>query len=102
MTEKVKQFSNRFVQTICDVKIYSGFEKAPAKGKGFRLFDGAILKNFSHLAIEEEGSLSNFISREHFFTIAYFKVIKNTKNMKELILFQSNNKYLFMGYNQLK
>lgn len=29
-----------------DVKIYSGFEKAPAKGKGPGLFGGAVIKIF--------------------------------------------------------
>ena len=29
-----------------DVKIYSSFEKAPAKGKGPGLFGGAVIKNF--------------------------------------------------------
>lgn len=63
VTEKMKQFSNDFLQTISDVdgfilknrspscgtrdvKIYSGFEKAPVKGKGSGLFGGAVIKNF--------------------------------------------------------
>ncbi|MGN5653076.1 YbgA family protein [Bacillus sp. Brlt_9] len=123
VTGKMEQFSNDFLQTIpdvdgfilknrspsCgtrDVKIYSGFEKAPAKGKGSGLFGGAVIKKFSHLPIEEEGRLSNFIIREHFFTrlftIAYYKMIKPNKNMKELVSFQSDNKYLFMAYNQVR
>ena len=89
-----------------DVKIYSGFEKAPAKGKGSGLIWRSSSKKFSHLPIEEEGRLSNFIIREHFFTrlftIAYYKMIKHNKNMKDLVSFQSDNKYLFMAYNQVK
>ena len=89
-----------------DVKIYSGFEKGPVKGKGTGLFGGAVIKKFSHLPIEEEGRLSNFIIREHFFTrlftIAHYKMIKHTKNIKELVAFQSDYKYLFMAYNQVK
>ncbi|MBP0758743.1 MULTISPECIES: YbgA family protein [Bacillus] len=123
LTEKMEQFSNEFLQTLSDVdgfilknrspscgtrdvKIYSGFEKAPAKGKGPGLFGGAVVKKISHLPIEEEGRLSNFIIREHFFTrlftIAYYKMIKRNKNMKDLVSFQSDNKYLFMAYNQVK
>ncbi|EJR62592.1 hypothetical protein IIO_02523 [Bacillus cereus VD115] len=121
VTEKMEQFSNKFLQTLphidgfilknrspsCgtrDVKIYSSLEKGPVKGTG--LFGGAVIKNFSHLPIEEEGRLSNFIIREHFFTrlftIAHYKMIKQTKNMKELVSFQSDYKYLFMAYNQVK
>ncbi|EEL70703.1 hypothetical protein bcere0026_23120 [Bacillus mycoides] len=123
VTEKMEQFSNAFLQTLpevdgfilknrspscgtCDVKIYSSFEKGPVKGKGTGLFGGAVIKNFSHLPIEEEGRLSNFIIREHFFTrlftIAHYKMIKHTKNIKELVAFQSDYKYLFMAYNQVK
>ena len=29
-------------------------------------------------------------------------MIKHNKNMKELVSFQSDNKYLFMAYNQVK
>lgn len=63
VTEKMEQFSNDFLQTLSDVdgfilknrspscgtrdvKIYSSFEKAPAKGKGPGLFGGAVIKNF--------------------------------------------------------
>ncbi|MDC2864484.1 MULTISPECIES: YbgA family protein [unclassified Bacillus (in: firmicutes)] len=123
LTEKMQQFSNVFLSSIpdvdgfilknrspsCgtrDVKIYAGLGKAPTKGKGVGLFGSAVLARFSHLAIEEEGRLSNFIIREHFltqlFTIAHFKALKKNKNMKALIEFQSDQKYLFMAYNQTK
>lgn len=63
VTEKMNEFSNAFLQTLpevdgfilknrspsCgtrDVKIYSGFEKGPVKGKGTGLFGGAVIKNF--------------------------------------------------------
>ncbi|KEK22427.1 YbgA family protein [Bacillus gaemokensis] len=123
MTEKMKQFSDQFLSALpdvdgfilknrspsCgtrDVKIYSGYERAPVKGKGAGLFGSAVLKNFSQAAIEEEGRLSNFIIREHFFTrlftTAHFKTIKHKKSLKELVSFQSDHKYLFMAYNQMK
>ncbi|CAM4248870.1 hypothetical protein BAMA_06490 [Bacillus manliponensis] len=123
VTKKMKLFSERFLSSLShvdgfilknrspscgtrDVKIYTGLEKSPSKGKGSGLFGGAVLEKFSHLAIEEEGRLSNFTIREHFFTklftIAYFKTVKKNKNMQELIHFQSDNKYLFMAYNQTK
>ena len=123
LTEKMQRFSNVFLSTLpdvdgfilknrspsCgtrDVKIYAGLGKAPTKGKGAGLFGSAVLAEFSHLAIEEEGRLSNFIIREHFltqlFTIAHFKTLKKNKSMKALVEFQSDHKYLFMAYNQKK
>ncbi|HDX9589955.1 TPA: DUF523 and DUF1722 domain-containing protein [Bacillus pseudomycoides] len=123
LTEKMQQFSDLFLSSLpdvdgfilknrspsCgtrDVKIYAGLGKAPTKGKGAGLFGSAVLARFSHLAIEEEGRLSNFIIREHFltqlFTLAHFKTLKKNKNMKVLVEFQSNHKYLFMAYNQTK
>ncbi|WP_026590836.1 YbgA family protein [Bacillus sp. UNC437CL72CviS29] len=123
VTEKMKSFSNQFLGSLpdvdgfilknrspsCgtrDVKIYTGYEKSPVKEKGAGLFGSAVLKEFSHIAIEEEGRLSNFIIREHFFTrlftIANFKILKHNRNLKDLIHFQSDNKYLFMAYNQVK
>ncbi|MDM5188756.1 DUF523 and DUF1722 domain-containing protein [Bacillus sp. DX4.1] len=123
VTEKMKHFSEEFLSSLpdvdgfilknrspsCgtrDVKIYTGFEKAPAKGKGAGLFGGTVLEKFSHVAVEEEGRLSNFIIREHFFTrlftIAHFKTLKENKSMEELVSFQSDHKYLFMAYNQTK
>lgn len=123
LTEKMQQFSNVFLSSLpdvdgfilknrspsCgtrDVKIYAGLGKAPTKGKGAGLFGSAVLARFSHVAIEEEGRLSNFIIREHFltqlFTIAHFKTLKKNKNMKALVEFQSDHKYLFMAYNQTK
>lgn len=123
VTEKMKHFSERFLSSLSnidgfilknrspscgtrDVKIYTGLEKSPSRGKGSGLFGGAVLERFSYLAVEEERRLSNFVIREHFFTrvftTAYFKVVKKHKSMKELVDFQSDNKYLFMAYNQTK
>ncbi|PDY46800.1 YbgA family protein [Bacillus pseudomycoides] len=123
VTERMQRFSDQFLSTLLDVdgfilknrspscgtrdvKIYTGYDKSPVKEKGAGLFGGAVLKKFSHIAVEEEGRLSNFIIREHFFTrlftIAHFKRIKHNKNLKELVSFQSDHKYLFMAYNQVK
>jgi uncharacterized protein YbgA (DUF1722 family)/uncharacterized protein YbbK (DUF523 family) len=89
---------------IRDVKIYSGLQKAPVIGKGSGLFGGAVEGKYSSLAIEEEGRLSNYTLREHFFiklfTFAEFRLIKKDEHYKGLISFHSKNKYLFMAYNQ--
>lgn len=120
-TERMKTFVSSFLTSIkevdgfvlksrspsCgvkDVKIYSGSKKgmSATKGKGF--FGGAVTEAFPHLPVEDEGRLTNFRIREHFltklFTLVGFRQIKRAKSMKELVGFQTENKYLLMAYNQ--
>ncbi len=89
-----------------DVRIYTGVEKAPVKEKGKGLFGGNVLEEYGNLAIEEEGRLSNFTIREHFltklYTLASFRILKGDPTIQKLIQFQSQNKYLFMAYNQTR
>ncbi|MGM7703181.1 YbgA family protein [Pseudalkalibacillus sp. Hm43] len=89
-----------------DVRIYTGVEKAPVKEKGTGLFGGNVLNEYGNLAIEEEGRLSNFTIREHFLTKLYtltsFRILKGDPSIQKLIQFQSQNKYLFMAYNQTR
>jgi uncharacterized protein YbgA (DUF1722 family)/uncharacterized protein YbbK (DUF523 family) len=88
---------------IKDVKLYKGTGKLPAmSSKSVGLFGNAVLEKFNSLAIEEEGRLTNLHIREHFlsklYTFAKFRQLPVI--MRELIKFHSNNKYLFMSYNQ--
>ena len=89
---------------IKDVKAYRGSEKAmpAAKAKGF--FGGAVMERLPHLAIEDEGRLTNFSIREHFLTKLYtlgrFRTLKKEESMRELVRFQTENKSLLMAYNQ--
>ncbi|MCM8711589.1 DUF523 and DUF1722 domain-containing protein [Clostridium sp. SYSU_GA19001] len=89
---------------IKDVKIFLGKENTSGSVKGSGLFAKAVLEKFSEKAIEEEGRLTNFKIREHFLTKLFlfyrFRQIKKSNSMAELIKFQSDNKYLFMAYNQ--
>lgn len=89
-----------------DVRIYTGVEKAPVKEKGSGLFGGKVLEEYGNLAIEEEGRLTNFTIREHFltklYTLAAFREMKENPTIQKLIQFQSENKYLFMAYNQIR
>lgn len=120
-TDKMNHFTNSFLDSLdevdgfilksrspsCgtkDVKVYASSEKGMAvrRGKGF--FAGSVLERFSHLAIEDEGRLTNFRIREHFltkaFTLARFRRVKGSRSMGELVKFQTENKLLLMAYNQ--
>jgi uncharacterized protein YbgA (DUF1722 family)/uncharacterized protein YbbK (DUF523 family) len=121
-TDKMVSFSKDFVNKLenidgfilksrspsCgfkDVKLYSGIGKIPAiSTKSVGLFAQEVLNNFSHLAIEDEGRLTNLQLREHFLTKIYtsaeFRHLPHT--MKALVDFHASNKYLFMAYNQAK
>lgn len=89
---------------VKDVKIFNTIEKAPAVAKGAGMFAHEVLKRFNHLAIEDEGWLTNFRIREHFltrlFAQANFRHVAQTGKMADLVKFHSNNKYLLMAYNQ--
>ena len=90
---------------IKDVKIYPGSGKvASLSGSGIGLFGNQILNTFPHLPVEDEGRLTNFRIREHFFTRIYllYDFFRLTLKMKDLINFHTRNKYLFMAYNQSK
>lgn len=87
-----------------NVKIYPKMEKSSSVAKGPGFFGKAILEKFSYLAIEDERRLLNPRIKEHFltklFTIASFKGVKKSGSIKELVKFQSENKYLLTAYNQ--
>lgn len=88
-----------------DVKLYSGIGKIPAiSTKSVGLFAQEVFKTYGHLAIEDEGRLTNLQIREHFltriYTLAEFRHLPRT--MKDLVDFHASNKYLFMAYNQTK
>lgn len=90
---------------IKDVKVYKSHGKSnivPKKVKGY--FGRAVCDEFPEIAIEDEGRLTNFSIREHFFTRIYthalFREVKSKNSINELIKFHSECKYLFMAYSQ--
>lgn len=92
---------------IKDVKVYKDIGKTPCvNSKAIGMFGRLIMENFEKEIFEDEGRLTNFTLREHFYTViflrAQFKKIKKNKKMKELVEFHSNNKYLFMAYSQIQ
>ena len=124
-TDKMQNFSDDFLDKIdisslegavlksrspsCgikDVKVYNTFGKSsPASKKSKGIFAKTLLDRFDHLAVEDEGRLTNYDIREHFltriFTLAEFKDVKSKKSLKDLIKFHSENKYLLMVYSQV-
>ena len=86
-----------------DVKTYLNTGKAPSTGDKTSGFFGRAMEGLD-VALEDEGRLSNYNIREHFLTRIYtlsdFDAVKDKRSMKELIAFQSRNKYLLMSYHQ--
>jgi uncharacterized protein YbgA (DUF1722 family) len=90
---------------IKEVKVYGTVGKAPALNKnGKGIFAMCMMNYFPEIVMEEEGRLSNFSIREHFYTAIFIKAefnkVKDKKTMNDLIQFQARNKYLFMAYSQ--
>lgn len=121
LTETMQNFTNSHLDSIAnvdgfilksrspscgikDVKIYSNKGDNMVLGRGSGFFGGAVLERFSHLAVEDEGRLSNFRIREHFltqiYTFASFRKIKAENTIGALVRFHSQNKLVFMAYNQ--
>lgn len=121
ITDKMESFTNAYLDNLEEVdgfvlkhrspscglgsvKIFSGFEGKVQHSRGPGLFGEAVMKKFAGLPVEDEGRLRNFSIREHFltrlFTIASFRELKKHGKMKDLVDFHSNNKMLFMAYNQ--
>jgi uncharacterized protein YbgA (DUF1722 family)/uncharacterized protein YbbK (DUF523 family) len=88
-----------------DSKVYAKAGKVPALGeKRAGYFTENLAKIIPALVIENEGRLKNFKLRENFlikiFMLADLRNVIESKRIKELIDFHSNNKYLIMSYNQ--
>lgn len=121
VTDKMNQFSERFLNKLQDVDglilkykspscglknvpIYPSTGKVQAKSSGLGFFGRKVLEKFKGLPIEDEGRLKNFKIREHFltklFAFADFKRVKKTESIAKLIDFHTKNKFLLMAYNQ--
>ena len=120
-TEKMTIFSESFLNSLNavdgfilksgspssgfkNVKVYPSTEKVSSIEKAPGFFGGAVLQKFPNSAIEDERRLLNPRIREHFltklFTLASFREVKKSGKVKDLVKFQSDNKYLFTAYNQ--
>jgi len=120
-TDRMKKFSKYFLDSLDavdgfilksgspssgfkNVKVYPSIEKVASIGKAPGFFGEAVLQKFPNLAIEDERRLLNLRIREHFltklFTLASFREVKKSGKVRDLVKFQSDNKYLLTAYNQ--
>jgi uncharacterized protein YbgA (DUF1722 family)/uncharacterized protein YbbK (DUF523 family) len=85
---------------IKDVKHYTAAEKGFAAETSAGLFGAAVLEAFPGTAVEDEDRLRNLRIRDHFltriFTAARFRRARDAKDIRALIDFHSDNKYLLM------
>ena len=121
VTQKMESFIDQFLEGLdevdgfilkhrspscglSNVKIYYGFEEKVNHFRGKGMFGEAVLRSHGSLPVEDEGRLRNFSIREHFltrlFTMASFREFKKKPSMKGLVDFHTNNKLLFMAFNQ--
>ena len=120
-TEKMNSFAQSFLNSLKEVdgfilksgspssgfknvKIYPKLENSASIGRGPGFFGKAVLEKFPCLAIEDERRLLNPRIKEHFltklFTFTSFREVKKSGKIRELVQFQSENKYLFTAYSQ--
>jgi uncharacterized protein YbgA (DUF1722 family)/uncharacterized protein YbbK (DUF523 family) len=90
---------------VKDVKIYPSTGKvASLNEKTTGMFGGAVAEFFQNMPVEDEGRLTNFRIREHFYTRIFthrrFMDIKKSPSMAKLVDFHTRHKYLFMIYSQ--
>lgn len=120
-TDKMDAFANSFLGSVEEVdgfilksgspssgfknvRIYPTIEKSAPIGKGPGFFGKAVLQKFPYAAIEDERRLLNPRIKEHFltklFALASFRETRKAGTVKELVRFQSQNKYLLTAYSQ--
>ena len=89
---------------IKDAKVFRDAHSPMPIGKGPGLFAEKVLEKYPGAALEDEERLKNYNIREHFltklYTLARFREVKKKNTMRGLVDFQSDNKFIFMSYNQ--
>jgi uncharacterized protein YbgA (DUF1722 family)/uncharacterized protein YbbK (DUF523 family) len=89
---------------VNNAKVFPDADNQTPIGKGPGLFAEKVLEKYPGAAIEDEGRLMSYNIREHFltklYTLARFRDVKKKKTTKALVDFQSDNKFIFMSYNQ--
>ncbi len=119
-TDKLKSFSERFLQNLKEVDGFLLKSKSPSCGvsdtklyqkdlkhsigKTDGLFAGLAKKHFPYLPVEDEGRLHDFWIKQDFltkiFTYAEFRTLKNQlTHITQLTNFHQKHKYLLMLYS---
>jgi uncharacterized protein YbgA (DUF1722 family)/uncharacterized protein YbbK (DUF523 family) len=86
-----------------NVKVYPGAGKISVlHARGVGLFADAMMRRYPHAVFEDEGRLTNLRIREHFLTALFVnqRFSELPRRMAALVAYHSDNKYLFMSYNQ--
>jgi uncharacterized protein YbgA (DUF1722 family)/uncharacterized protein YbbK (DUF523 family) len=89
---------------IKDVRVYPSMDSTSSIKKDKGYFGQKVSTIYPHLVLEDEGRINNARIREHFLTQIYlqakFRHLCETYSIASLIEFHTQNKYLFMAYNQ--
>jgi uncharacterized protein YbgA (DUF1722 family)/uncharacterized protein YbbK (DUF523 family) len=87
-----------------DVKLYKGSDSNHVAGKTSGLFAREVHTRYQRFPVEDEGRLTNFVLREHFFTriflLAEFREVEKRCRIAFLTDFHAKHKLLFMAYHQ--
>jgi len=89
---------------IKDAKVFRDAHGPMPIGKGPGLFAEKVLEKYPGVALEDEERLRNYNIKEHFltklYTLARFREVKKKNTVRALVDFHSENKFIFMSYNQ--
>lgn len=122
LTEKIISYSEKVLNSLKDIDGFLLKSKSPSCGysgtniyfekdgkrysyKGKGIFARKVEEKFLHLPVEDEGRLHDPEIRFHFLVrlFSFFELknlLKNLKEIKELLEFHQNYKYLLMAYSQ--
>jgi uncharacterized protein YbgA (DUF1722 family) len=91
---------------LSGAKLYVSKENPASNGTSSGLFAQAVLGKYPLLPVEDEGRLKNYIIRDNFlvsiFIYRSFRDVYASRSFKNLLNFHSDNKLLFMAYNEAK
>lgn len=124
LTDEMRSFSNKFLNSLCDFDgfllkgkspscaignalVYKDKEAKVYHAKGRGIFGAEVIKKFSIFPTEDEGRLRNVNIKQNYliriFSIANLREsMLRISNIKGLMEFHRENKYLLMVFNQQK
>lgn len=87
-----------------DVKVYKSLKPSSSVERTSGFFAKEVLKHFPNSAVDTEARLTNLSIREHFltkaFTLAKFRSLFDNPQMKHIVQYHAENKFLLMAYSQ--